>query len=384
MASKKLGPRVTEWTVLERLHPGHRFLGCDPLYALRPDVIDAVRRRVPGFFTEEDERFERNLHACGGAGFYRQGRLGRPFALVYEQELSSNELHVRQLMKIENPKPYLSPAGNEPRIFATGHTPAWVSAALNALREQKKKFELTESEYANYAEQRRKAERLTLHRAEAYAGWLILNRDFQAELAGLRSRRGAAVERWGGFPMAGRRFRPARALSAPIACGKAWSAFYRRWGLSRMLTWEFPVPSDLVLDNPSRATPAVDGVHLFLPWYQLRGDQLDLRQVAQRIRAESVPRHLRDWVCKSPRQSDQGGDITYRRLFNLYRWYELVLLRRYPEACSGRVEKLDVALGRVLELGPDWVKRLRQRLARELGALRATGAAEAEAPPERE
>ena len=109
------------------------------------------------------------------------------------------------------------------------------------------------------------------------------------------------------------------------------------------------------------------GVRLLLPWYLLRGAQFDLQRVVQRIRFESAPKHLRAWMFKeSAHPGDQTGEISYQRLYWLYRCYELVLFRRYGTSCANNIEKLDRAVGTVMGLDQDWVKRLRQRLAREL------------------
>jgi hypothetical protein len=103
---------------------------------------------------------------------------------------------------------------------------------------------------------------------------------------------------------------------------------------------------------------------LAIPWYVLRGG-LDLRQLARRLRHTSSPAHLRDWILKEPgREDDVAGDRAHQRLFWLYRSYELVLLRRYPDACARNVERLDGALAAVMGRGADLVKKLRQRLTR--------------------
>ncbi len=101
-----------------------------------------------------------------------------------------------------------------------------------------------------------------------------------------------------------------------------------------------------------------------MPWYLVRGGQFNLHEVARRIRFESAPGHLRDWVWKSSGRDEPGGEISYQRLYGLYRCYELVLFRRYRAACADNIERLDRALGRVMGREADLVKRLRQRLAR--------------------
>ncbi|QEL16719.1 IS66 family insertion sequence element accessory protein TnpB [Limnoglobus roseus] len=42
-------------------YAGHRSLTEDPLYALDIELVDAIAGNVPGFFSAEDEQFERDL-----------------------------------------------------------------------------------------------------------------------------------------------------------------------------------------------------------------------------------------------------------------------------------------------------------------------------------
>jgi hypothetical protein len=108
-------------------------------------------------------------------------------------------------------------------------------------------------------------------------------------------------------------------------------------------------------------------VTLFLPWYLLRGGQLDLHQLARRLKFESAPEHLRGWVAKeAPRGDDPKGDQTYQRLYWMYRCHELVLSRRYRPALERHVEAVDRALGEVMGRGEDLAKKLRLRLGKEL------------------
>ena len=137
-----------------------------------------------------------------------------------------------------------------------------------------------------------------------------------------------------------------------------------------MLTWELPLSmtanlESMGLEDVRQAAGA--GLIFFLPWYLLRGGEFDLQQVARRVKFESAPEHLREWVAKEPpRGDDQRGDLTYQRLFWIYRCYELVLSRRYRTALDSRAEQVDRALGKVMGRGEDLVKKLRLRLRKAL------------------
>ena len=94
-------------------------------------------------------------------------------------------------------------------------------------------------------------------------------------------------------------------------------AFYKRWCLDRMLTWDLPAPLDVGLHYAAGEGPLLtmdEGVTLLLPWYTLRGGQFDLQEVIRRIRFEATPLHLKPWVSSLP---DTGkkliGEISYQR-----------------------------------------------------------------------
>ena len=137
-----------------------------------------------------------------------------------------------------------------------------------------------------------------------------------------------------------------------------------------MLTWDWPVPMepDLVggmLQDQHRLPDA--GVVLFVPWYLLRGEKLDLQGIVQQARTACEAKHLWDWLHKQlAHGDDQMGDIRYERVGWLYRYHELVLVRRYRSARRGHVQRLDRALAGVIDRDEDTVKKLRLDLKRVL------------------
>jgi hypothetical protein len=368
------------WKVFERAHQGNPFLQEDPLYALTEDVIDVIKEHLPRFFTEEQEEFERDLIRRTGAGFFLHKPLGKPTALHYTTGLTLGEYLDYLGLSKETPQQaqpqhsvkQLSPA-LKPEWFKYKHD----QSLLKSLHELLDMFRMyggvKEKDIKGARRQEQLEERLLLRRAEAYTGWLVTNRQFRGELRELRTTWEKNIARQGGFPR-----RPEDAgLEAGTkpkvrrdACTKACIAFYRRWCLDRMLSWELPAPLDARLsatENVTSETTPDEGVAIFLPWYLVRGGQFDLQQVVERIRFESAPQHLRAWVSKaSERAVDASGEISYQRLYWLYRSYELVLVRRYRAACRNNMETLDRAIGSLMARQEDWVKRLRQRLARDL------------------
>ena len=109
------------------------------------------------------------------------------------------------------------------------------------------------------------------------------------------------------------------------------------------------------------------GIVLFVPWYLLRGEKLDLQTIGAASRTGCEAEHLWDWLGKHPRRKeDEMGDIRYERQLFLYRYHELVIRRRYATASQGFVQSLDKAFAKEMERGEDTVKKLRLELGRVL------------------
>jgi hypothetical protein len=148
------------------------------------------------------------------------------------------------------------------------------------------------------------------------------------------------------------------------------AGFCEHWNLERLLTWDLPIPRNPEINSMSKTQvprTGEEGITLFVPWYALRGGRFNLQNVVKRITSISVPNHLQDWLSINRHSKDSdAGEVTYQRMFWLYRCYFLVLQQRYPSACGQSVEKLDEALASVMERSADLIKRIRQPLARSL------------------
>lgn len=374
--SKKRSSPDKAWRVFERRHRGNPFLAQDPLYSLTEDVIDAIKQHVPGFFTPQQEQFERDLARMTGGGFFLRRPLGEPTALIHKPGLTIGEflrLPPRHHSSTEEPEKRLAPV-LKPEWFVGEH----VQDAISAIQEfigdvWKAGGRADEDIQAAFGEQHAE-QGVLVKQGEAYAGWLVLNKRFRRELRYFQKRWSKVIARRGGFP----RLTPPTANATMCrvtpkrdACTWALIGFYHRWCLDRMLTWDLPAPRDARLHFKASETPDLspdEGITLQVPWYLLRGGRFDLQEVMKRIRFESAPEHLREWVCKESEHDHQAGGISYQRLHWLYRCYELVLFRRYGSICKTNIENLDRAMGQVMGRDEDLVKRLRQRLAREMKA----------------
>ena len=91
MSSQKNQKPNKAWAVFEKRYAGNPFLIQDPLYSMEEDVIAAISKGLPGFFTEEDLRFERDLARITGGGFFLRHPIGYPVSPLYEPGLTVGE-----------------------------------------------------------------------------------------------------------------------------------------------------------------------------------------------------------------------------------------------------------------------------------------------------
>jgi hypothetical protein len=335
-------PALACWKAFKSRHAGHPFLAYESLYALSEPIIDALRAEVPDFFTAAEVSFERDLARTASFGFFH----GRALGFAEEPE-DTHQPGLRQRQ-------------------------AESAQAIQAmLREEYRRDRVPEPQVEAYFQAAAARAEAAAARRAAYVGWLVTNRRFRSEVDALHVAWGGVVAELRQFPAQPRW--PAYDLGAdravPGDLTQAMLAFYRRWGLDQLLTWEWPVPMrpDLVGGLWKDADLLADaGVAVFVPWYLLRGDALDLQQLARHAREVDAPAHLRPWVNKARAGADELGDRRYERLAWLYRYMALALWRRYPDACRRRAGKLDRALSRVLERDEESVRKLRQQLQRLL------------------
>lgn len=328
------------WPAFAGRHPGNPFLTHDPLYALSEPLIEAVRTEVPDFFTAQEEDFERDLARTASLGFFRgrpQGpsAAGRP---ILVERWQAADAEIRGMVAGE-----LASAGANP------------------------------ADVGEYFERRNAHRDGVSDRRSAYLGWLLLDPLFRGELRKFQQSWDGAVGPGGRFPALPTLLLPdpTRDAAFPPDFREACYDFYYRWGLDTLATWDWPVPMEPDLNSHQRRDPArlsSSGVFLFLPWYMLRGEALDLREVARQARVAAVPDHLRVWVANEPvSKGDNLGEVRYGNIVILYRYYELVLRRRYAAACRGRTQRIDRAFARILDRDEDSVKKLRLQLARAAG-----------------
>lgn len=346
------------WVEMQRRHPDHPWLGEDPIYALSEDLIAAIEREIPDFFSEQEAAFERDLSRLGGAGFFWGCSLGGEDPnLTFEQ----------WLIRWPHGKPR-----TQPKVYSATESDADPDMAIfdkvnDYIFDCRTAIGYAAADIKAVQKREREELKLQRQRAEAYSGWLVTNESYRAHVAGLRNRLEKYIKTSRSIPG---RWELAESPVPLTTWQKAFLAFYRRWCLESLATWDIPIPlrSELhAASDPRHSYGAGDGLVFFLPWFMARGDQLDLQKVIQRVRFESAPEHLRPWLKAEPKQRKHGtGEIAYERLYALYRCYHLVLMRRYSKACKRRMSHLDRVIAAIMRCTDEWVKRLRQQLFREI------------------
>jgi hypothetical protein len=335
------------WQAFARRHAGNPFLEQEALYALSPPLLEAIGELAPGFFTPEQELFERDLAATASFGFF----------------------HGRALGAGRRPP---GRGGAAPTLDQRQQQSAW--AIREMLAEELRGQGIPEAAIRRGFRQREQRRGRIDACQEAYGGWLVLDPQYREGVAALRAAWGPVVRAAGRFPRLPRRpFLPRESFGGevPPAFAEACYTFYGHWGLEQLLTWDWPVPMEPELADGPGGDPErlAAGLVLVVPWYLLRGGNVSLQEVAQQGRW-TAPEHLRAWLFRERAGGRAGGldVLRYARLRRLYRYYELVLVRRYGGAVAGNVQRLDAALARALPgaRGEDTVKKLRLVLHRRL------------------
>ncbi|MFL5330045.1 MAG: hypothetical protein ACJ8C4_14160 [Gemmataceae bacterium] len=328
------------WERFVQRHPGHRCLKSDVIYSLTEPIIDAVQSLVPRFLSKDDEQFERDLARTVSFGFFCQ----RAFGAVGSESETTTDLTARQAKLSAEIDAMLHTEYED-----AGRQPEDVEAYFTATSKRRTDIEARKS---------------------AYIGWLATNSGFWTEVAELKSawqskiqelRRFPRIPLWAGFDLDHEHSFPNQLLDE-------FRAFYQRWGLFQLLTWEWPIPldADLVggVFHDIKAL-SESGVTLFVPWYLLRGEKLNVSEVIHQLRSLEVPPHLRGWFQKSKSDEDGLGERRFEKVAALYRFMFLALRRRYPDSYCNRKQEVDAAFSIALDgrpLGEQSITRLRREL----------------------
>jgi len=388
-----------EWLNFRDRHAGHPFLTIDPLYALTEEVIAAISTEVCEFFGEGGEVFERDLARTSRSGFIHGVPIEGARAQVYPPGFTGRREPTRLPPSEERIRALIS---NRPgsmtigqflaaveRLPETGTGPGHVAPSLRAswddesrdgrlvhqirecLHELLPLRGLDPVELLQVEETEDQESDETWRKQEAFAMWIILESDYQANLSGLKKKWEQRIAEMRSFPVhpsAQNRDQQLYQQRFGSECLSDFGMFHSHWGLERLLTWDLPLPllpRVITSADESSSYTRDEGVSLFLPWSVLRGDQFDVAALIDRQRSIHSPPHLAGWLNQRT-QGEAVGPIALQRQFWLFRVHTLVLFQRYASSCRGNLERIDLALATVFGSDVESVRKLRHSLNREL------------------
>jgi len=344
------------WEEFAARHPGHRFIQLEDLYSLSVPLIDAIKRRAGNVFADGDESFELELARAAPAGFFRKqpvGGKGNWTAASPEEVKQINEKAARAQAKIR-----------AKQAIEVGMDPEDFRSALD------RESNLT---------------RLMHERQESYFGWLVTQREYWDELEVLKKAHEGEITARGAFPALARyypHFHWVRPADGDIL-EQEFQAFYAKWGLDTLLTWDVPRPL-LPTIGPAADFPAVVGPEgrgvlagpaLYAPWYFLRDESLHIADLFRTAKFYA-PSMLGDWFKQAgQREGSKGvGSERLRNYCFLYRNFHLVLRRRYADRLKDNLGKLVSAFIEAIEVEQGRVVGFQslQRLCRKFEAALAT------------
>ncbi len=79
----------------------------------------------------------------------------------------------------------------------------------------------------------------------------------------------------------------------------AFREFYQLWGLASFATWDLPIPMQAELLKPTLydvSSISLAGGTFFVPWYVMRANNLEMRDLMRSRLTTSPPKHLLGWI----------------------------------------------------------------------------------------
>ena len=345
------------WAELLSSHPGHPALDAPAIYALPPELIDALQKPHQKFFSADEECFERDLARLGG-GFF----LKRPIVHPLLPDAKLNEAETFRLQEHQKRQQRSTEQIDQ------------------MLADEMRKAGWSDQEIRDHCENEQAIKTRIEERQWGYLGWLVTDAGFRQVRDALCERWGEQIVRRGGFPQIRMSWfgeRPPEIEESERELHMDFHAFYRAWGLDRLVTWELPEPMRAELSQPSLYfSPDVGeaGFMVFVPWYLFRDKDLKLREIAEHKRDIHAPHHLNEWLSGKPKRF---GFDRFAKMLEIYVYLELALRNRYGDRLRGKTDEMDHAFGSFLygqgsqnwsgRVGADNVKKIRQKMKQRLG-----------------
>lgn len=307
----------------------------DPLFALPTKLIQAIEKHAKGFWSKEELRFEEDLVYCSGGMFIGHRRERN---LSYRQFVLEDDFDDIPLSPFEL-------RGNVSKQEYNRRTRTFNKDTLNRGKYKDGQIEGILSDIDSLEAKVQKSQ-------IAYAGWLIVNEEFLAELNCLKEKAPSSVGQYGRFPVMSGGF--GRSLHEELGKRKPgyWAPtsdserkydehcqyFLERWCLRSLINWDIPAP---VLGSDSLGrNPPMCGVHIFLPWYVFKNKTPEIPRAVQAMVAAQFSGPLGTWLKKG----DGSKTLAYyERLFRMYVYFGLAICRRYKDKVSESPGRLDMA-----------------------------------------
>jgi hypothetical protein len=286
----------------------------DVVYGMPEALTDALAQTIPGFFTDRELGFERELSAF----LRRHYSVG----LVHGKLIRSSLFEDRRNVKVS------------PEDFAAL---GWEKNGLTCEKANQLSTEI-ESRAVHFHEQ-----------LVAYAGWLVTNSTFLREVALLRERE--------------KEFLGVTSDEERMPFIREMYDFCVRWQLARMATWDLPEPQGPNLGGielPASVRRGAEKVSLEFPLSTRLPARFPIRDLIAEIRNQAAQPRLKEWQEILDRESKSGPGLRqFQTMLHIQFFRNIMLSSRYLSRFDGQVEALDRAFGVFLEVGQDSVKKVR-------------------------
>jgi hypothetical protein len=218
------------WATFSSFCKGQSWLADDALYSIPPRLIDLLQHHAPRLLRNDDAERERLFSSLTHGGFvHRQ-------SFSYPPHMLGGDFDDHELQRdLENAQKVLDDIH-----LADGHSPDTIACQAGAsLRDQ-----------------------VLARWSEAFAGWLIADKDFRRNCNAMRSEWDTQTKRHGFahncFSFLGEsphQVSERAKKPAPRAYRAAFDEFREAWGLQTLLTWELPLPMAANFDSPFVYSP---------------------------------------------------------------------------------------------------------------------------------
>jgi len=398
-AERPTRPDSRVWEAFAGRWQGHRFLEFDPLYSLPERFILYLNAEARDLIEYDDLNFEYDLSRTVNLGFF----LRRPIGIVLRTDLETGE--EVETAEEEGTFAHAPDDGTEPpQPLPAKPGPRWWDwdEGRGAARDNRNRIhQLSRKGMDKEEAERLVGDELTAavaldRQQDEYLGWLIQQDQFWTDLRLVNDKCKAEVIERGGMPV----LNPDSDVHSPD--GLEYDDYYtpdgpekevywvrwvcRKWCLAGLQAWHLFLPRrPQVATYDVRPLGVDQGLTISIPYPFLAGNQLDIRELVRRLRAEHTPAHLRGWVGVGGRVAVRSTKGSFRKAFQMYRLLVLCLMRRYPERLTGQTVRLVEVLANYFA-GPKVAERLarggqgenaeqtRQQRIALLGKLRSAAA----------